>query len=620
MNVHTPLRPEKVSSRSGRLTPAGFQDTGILLRRRLTMAALSIGTIAGLLYVLGLVLGSDGWTFLDIGIFTAFAMSAPWTVMGFWNAVIGFALLHFSRNGPAVVSPYARSSEDSAPLVMRSAILMTLRNEDPARAFHRLRIMRDSLARTGEADKFDFFILSDSDRPEIAAREEALFSAWAAEFADRSRTFYRRRERNDGFKAGNVRDFVTRWGSAYDLMLPLDADSLMSGAEIVRVVRIMQAHPRLGILQTLCTGAPSQSAFGRIFQFGMRHGMRSYTMGNAWWNGDCGPFWGHNAVIRVAPFDRYCELPKLPGKAPLGGWILSHDQVEATLMRAGGYEVRVLPVEVESWEDSPPTLLDFTKRDLRWCQGNMQYWRLVFGLRGLLPLSRFHIAMGIGMYLAAFAWTLMIAFSALKVFDPEIGARQIELGIGLFFFSFLLSISPKLIGMLDVIATRGGVARYGGALRFVGSGLTEIVFSMLMAPIAAVRLTIFMVSLAFGRSVMWNGQQRDAHGLSWSTAFSGLWPQMVFGLAILGLFLWKAPGVLPWAAPLLSGLILAVPFAVITASPRFGSFLARLGVCAIPEEISAPIELKQIADSHAIETDTEDMPAGRSRQLAAAAG
>ncbi|HKJ61426.1 MAG TPA: glucans biosynthesis glucosyltransferase MdoH, partial [Hyphomicrobiales bacterium] len=162
MNDHTPLRLKQIPERSRRLTPGGFQENRILLRRRLIMAALSIGTIAGLLYVLALVLGSDGWTLLDIGIFAAFAMSAPWTVMGFWNAVIGFGLLHFSRNALAQVSPFALSSENSAPLVMRSAILMTLRNEDPARAFQRLRIMRDSLARTGEADKFDFFILSDS--------------------------------------------------------------------------------------------------------------------------------------------------------------------------------------------------------------------------------------------------------------------------------------------------------------------------------------------------------------------------------------------------------------------------------------------------------------------------
>ncbi len=618
MNDHTPLLLDRITQRKERFTPGGFQSASLLFRRRMIMGLLSGSTIAGLLYVLSIVLGSDGWTLLDIGIFAAFAMSAPWTVMGFWNAVIGFCLLHFSRRPLSETAPFAQSADDASPLVLRSAILMTLRNEDPARAFQRLRIMRDSLARTGEAGRFDFFVLSDSDKPDISREEERLFAEWEAEFAERSRTFYRRRERNDGFKAGNVRDFVTRWGEGYDLMLPLDADSLMSGGEIVRMARIMQAHPRLGILQSLVTGAPTQSAFGRIFQYGMRHGMRSYTMGNAWWNGDCGPYWGHNAAVRVAPFARYCELPVLPGKPPLGGWILSHDQIEATLMRAGGYEVRVLPVEVESWEDNPPTLLDFTKRDLRWCQGNMQYWRLVFGLPGLKPLSRFQIAMGICMYLAAFAWTLMIAFSALKVFDPAITTQQIELGIGLFFFSFFLSISPKLTGMLDVAMTRGGVARYGGGLRFFASALTEIVFSMLLAPITAVRLTIFMISLAFGRSVIWSGQQRDAHGLSWATAFSGLWPQTLFGLAILGLFVWKAPGVLPWAAPLLSGLILSVPFAVVTASPRFGRFLADIGLCAIPEEVNAPVELKQLSGP-GVTRSGPDLPGGRAEPIAVAA-
>jgi membrane glycosyltransferase len=578
------------------------------------MAALTLSTIAGLLYVLALVLGSDGWTALDIGIFAAFSLSAPWTVMGFWNAIIGFSLLHFVKDPIAAVSPFAELPAEDKPIVLRTAILMTLRNEDPSRAFLRLRVMRDSLAHTGEADRFDFFVLSDTDNAEVAAEEERLFAAWESEFADKSRTLYRRRPRNDGFKAGNIRDFLQRWGDAYDLMLPLDADSLMSGTEMVRFVRIMQSHPRLGILQSLVTGAPSASAFARVFQYGMRHGMRPYTMGNAWWNGDCGPYWGHNAVVRVAPFKQSCELPILPGRPPLGGWVLSHDQIEATLMRAAGYEVRVLPVEGESWEDNPPTLLDFTKRDLRWCQGNMQYWRLI-GLPGLSPLSRFQIVMGIFMYLAAFAWTVMIALSALKVFDPAIGPGQVQLGIGLFFFSFFLSISPKLTGMLDVLVTRGGAARYGGHLRFLTSSITEIVFSMLLAPIAAVRLTIFMISLVFGRSVIWSGQQRDSQGMSWATAFNGLWPQTLFGLAILALFSWKAPVVLPWAAPLLAGLIFAVPFAVLTASPRVGRFFARHGLCAIPEELNCPRDLQRIAGPD-LRLDGPDMPAGPSDQYA----
>jgi membrane glycosyltransferase len=332
---------------------------------------------------------------------------------------------------------------------------------------------------------------------------------------------------------------------------------------------IMQARPSIGILQGLVTGATSASAFARIFQFGMRHGMRSYTIGHAWWNGDCGPYWGHNAVARVAPFLEACELPVLPGKPPLGGCVLSHDQIEAALMRRAGFEVRVLPVEGESWEDNPPTLLDFTKRDLRWCQGNMQYWRLI-GLAGLLPLSRCQIMLAILMYLGSFAWTLMIVFSALKVFEPPMGEAQTGLGIALFAVSFVMSIAPKLAGMLDVALTPGGLSRYGGAPRFLAGVITEIVFSMLLAPIAAIRITIFMISLMFGRSVIWSGQQRDTDGLSWVTACQGLWPQTLCGLALTVLLAWKAPGALVWAAPLLAGLTFAIPFAVITASPGFG--------------------------------------------------
>ncbi len=613
MNDQTPLRLN-APTHDTRFTPGGFQETRVLMRRRLVMAALTLSTIGALLYVLAVVLGSDGWTALDIGIYTAFVFSAPWTVMGFWNAVIGFWLLHLVENPMAEAAPFADLADAGAPLVLRSAILMTLRNEDPTRAFLRLRVIRDSLERTGHAGRFDFYVLSDTDITDVANAEERLFADWQGEFPDASRTVYRRRASNDGFKAGNVRDFLDRWGDGYDVMLPLDADSLMSGAEIVKLVRIMQAHPRLGILQSLVTGAPSASAFARVFQFGMRHGMRSYTIGNAWWNGDCGPFWGHNAVARIAPFKQFCALPILPGRPPLGGHVLSHDQIEATLMRAAGYEVRVLPTEGESWEENPPTLLDFTKRDLRWCQGNMQYWRLI-GLPGLTRLSRFQIVMGIFMYLSAFAWTVMIMLSALKVFDVEVGPKQIELGIGLFFVSFFFSISPKLAGMLDVLATKGAVARYGGLPRFLAGSLTEILFSMMIAPIEAVRLTIFMISLAFGRSVIWNGQDRDVHGLSWATAMSGLWPQTLFGIALLALFAWKVPGVLLWAAPMLAGLVLAIPFAVFTASPRVGRFFVRIGLCVIPEELNPPRDLQRIAGPD-LRLGGPDAPVGPSGQLA----
>src|SRR5690606_36020902 len=248
------------------------------------------------------------------------------------------------------------------PSLVRTAVLMTLRNEDPARAILRLKTVKESLDRTGYGGQFSYFVLSDTNDPSIAAAEEEAVQAWKRSLPDPDQVVYRRRAENTGYKAGNLRDFCERWGGDYELMLPLDADSLMSGETILRMVRIMQAHPQLGILQSLVVGMPSASAFARIFQFGMRHGMRSYTVGQAWWAGDCGPFWGHNALVRIRPFAQKCQLPILPGKPPLGGHVLSHDQLEAALMRKAGYEVRVLPVEGGSWEENPPTMLEFIRR------------------------------------------------------------------------------------------------------------------------------------------------------------------------------------------------------------------------------------------------------------------
>jgi membrane glycosyltransferase len=583
------------SPRPATMTPAGLQRTSIILQRRLLVLGLNLATVAVLAYFMARVLGDDGWSPLDIGIFASFVIGTPWTVVGFWNSLIGFWLLHFTSSASARTSPFMKAAKRRAPLTIRTAVLMTLRNEDPARAFARLAILRQSLDETGEGDKFDYYVLSDTSDMEVAAAEERLFDAWSAGFRQAGRAVYRRRERNDGYKAGNLRDFVTRWGAKYDVMLPLDADSLMSGAEIVRFSRVMQAHPRIGILQSLVVGTPSPSAFARVFQFGMRHAMRAYTTGSSWWMADCGPYWGHNAFIRVAPFTHHCELPMLPGRPPLGGWVLSHDQIEATLMRRAGYEVRVCPIEGASWEDNPPSILEFTKRDLRWCQGNMQYWRLL-GLPGLLPLSRVQIFLAILMYMGSLAWMVMIVLSALKVFEAgTMTQAQLEMGAVLFGICFLMSLSPKLFGMLDAAVTRGAVARYGGFLRFLAGSITEIGFSVIFAPVASFRTALFMIGLLFGRATVWNGQQRDVQGLSWTTAIMGMWPQTLFGLTLLSLLVAKAPGALVWASPLLIGLIFSAPFAVLTASPAFGALLARIGLCAVPEEFVMPPELARLA-------------------------
>ncbi|MEO1265913.1 MAG: glucans biosynthesis glucosyltransferase MdoH [Pseudomonadota bacterium] len=374
----------------GMRNPAGRsrrQSFATLARRRAVVLVLNLSTYAALVGLVAYILSFGGWTALDGVMLVAFAIGAPWTVLGFWNAVIGVSLLHGSRDPIEAVAPFAKSGDIPSPVTSDTAVLMTLRNEDPARAIARFEVVKRSLDATGYGERFSYFLLSDSDDPDVIAAEEAAAAHWKASVGevDAARITYRRRPLNTGFKAGNVRDFCDRWGSKFEFMLPLDADSLMSGDAILRLVRIMQTHRRIGILQTLVVGMPTSSAFARVFQFGMRHGMRAYTMGQAWWTGDCGPFWGHNALVRIHPFMRHCHLPELAGKGPLGGQILSHDQVEATLMRKGGYEVRVLPIEDGSWEENPPTIVDFMQRDVRWCQGNMQIGRSRVGKECIPP-------------------------------------------------------------------------------------------------------------------------------------------------------------------------------------------------------------------------------------------
>ena len=208
---------------------------------------------------------------------------------------------------------------------------------------------------------------------------------------------YRRREANTGFKAGNIRDFLDRWGDDHDFMVTLDADSFMPASAILRMVGIIERDPTLGILQSLVIGMPSTSAFTRLFQFGMRLGMRSWTIGSAWWQADCGPYWGHNAVIRVAPFKRHCAIPPLPGRGILRGEVLSHDQIEAALMRRAGFDVRVLPDEDLGWEENPPTLVEYIRRDLRWLQGTLQYVFFI-GRPGLKIVSRFQLVFAMLMF------------------------------------------------------------------------------------------------------------------------------------------------------------------------------------------------------------------------------
>ncbi|KAA6183874.1 glucans biosynthesis glucosyltransferase MdoH [Thiohalocapsa marina] len=558
-----------------------------MTRRRRLFLALVVLTMVGVMGLMGRALSVGGFTAADLALGLLFLVTLPWTVIGFWNAVIGFLLMRRHRDPARAVFAGLARADDQSAIRGRTAILCCIRNEDVAMVRRNLDAMIGQLLQSGAANHFAFFVLSDSDWDEVVAAEAVLMDGLRERWGSRIALTYRRRERNPGFKAGNVQEFCRRWGHAFDYMLVLDADSLMDAPTLLRMVRTLDQRPEVGILQSLVVGLPSASAFARPFQFGMRLGMKSYSLGSAWWQGDAGPYWGHNALIRVAPFTAHCHLPRLRGDGPLSGWILSHDQVEAVLMRRAGYEVRVMAAETGSWEENPTTLIEFIRRDLRWCQGNLQYLRLLgpgSPLCGLAPVSRVQLLLAVLMFVASPAWVAFMLYGAWRIaseqqalFDPLWGAALLWLMLGMIF-------APKLASLLDAVLDKDCRRRYGGTGALLLGGVAETLFTALIAPIMAIAHSLFIGGLLFGRAIVWGAQRRQVHGVQPATALRRLWPQTLIGALALGWLAWSGPGILLLFSPFYIGALLAVPLAVISARPGLGRTLARLGLWCIPDE------------------------------------
>jgi len=582
--------PDAVPAR-GRLTPTGAQSAITVMWRRRLFAFVCFATLVLMTDRLAQILAPAGFGLIEILMILMFIVFVPWSILGFWNSLLGF-LLWFTRDPMEAINPVATRAREDDPIFIRTAILMTLRNENPARAYRRLRTIKKSIDATGQGEHFDYYVLSDSSKPDVIAAERAAYAAWVPEFPSLDRLVYRHRDDNVGFKAGNVRDFCERWGKQYEIMLPLDADSLMTGSAIVRMVRIMQANPRLGILQSLVVGLPAASFFARVFQFGMRHGMRAFTSGSAWWHADCGPFWGHNAAVRIAPFTDFCKLPDLPGKPPFGGHILSHDQVEAVLMRRAGFEVRVLPEDDGSFEENPPALLDFVRRDLRWCNGNLQYFKIL-GMPGLLPTNRAQIALAIQMFLVSPATVLFAVLAAIAAARwPSEAAFPAKPALALYLLFIFMYFSPKLFGAAEALLRFP--KQFGGVLRISAGVIVETIFSLILLPISNFNQAMFMTALLFGKANGWGSQQRDHYQVAWFAAARELMPATIFGLLMLAFLALTVPSAIPWFLPFLAGLVLSIPFAVFTSSPKIGDAAVRLKLCAIPEEFDTPAEISTL--------------------------
>ena len=561
-----------------------------LFLRRLAFALGVVLTLAGLVWLAVMAISPARVGALQIMLIALFALTMPWYVIGFWNAVIGFPIMRLARDPVGTVLPAARRVSGNEPITATTAILLCIRNEPPDRAALHLQTLMAGLAQSGRSERFHVYVLSDSDVPGIAAAEEKQFGALKTAWHGRLALTYRRRAQNTGYKAGNIRDFCERWGMLHDFGIILDTDSVITAELLLKLVRIMQIDPQIGILQTLVIGMPSASPFGRIFQFGMRLAMRSYTIGSAWWQADCGPYWGHNAIVRMVPFMACCQLPVLDTGALVKGHVLSHDQIEAVLMRKAGYQVRILAEEGSSFEQNPPTLLEFVRRDLRWCQGNLQYFHFL-AMPGLVAVSRYQLALALLMFVGSPAWVgLLLVGAWAAAIAPDALVRP-DLGVLLLSTVLVLWFAPNLATLADVLSRPQLRQQFGGAIRLLAGFCTNSLFALLLAPIMWTSHTLFLMRLMLGRTIDWKAQARQDHRVPWASAVRAFWPHTLIGLAPPLLLALTTPAAIPIALLIAAGPLLSIPLAVATSSPVLGRAMIAAGICRLPEESHPPPEL-----------------------------
>ena len=530
-------------------------------------------------------------------------------VLGSFHALFGAFDILCGRRRAVRITRLADAQ--TFPLAKRFAIVMPVYNEDCVRVCARIEAIYLSIQATGQLAAFDFFILSDTRDLNLWVLEETAWTNLCRRLDAFGRIYYRRRKSNANRKAGNIADFVRCWGGAYEGMLVLDADSLMDGADILKMARVMERYPRLGILQTPPRLIHGASVFTRLQQFAMRLYGPLFLRGLNYWQLDGGSYWGHNALIRLQPFSECCELPALPGREPFGGRILSHDFVEAALMVRAGWEVW-LAWDIEgTYEEAPPTLIDHLKRDRRWCQGNLQHLWLIFA-RKLPFAARVQLFMGIMAYLACPIWFLFLLQSTWLAWDRRFSGlsnltipgyaghwwhitaltQSLILALAILVLLFL----PKFLALGGAILAPKIRRSFGGALPLLAGVILETLVSMLLAPCVMVAHTMIVISIVLGRSVGWGTQNRETDGTAWPDAIRFHAVPTVLGIVWSYVAIRISPTFAAWMSPILLGLMFSIPVSVWTSRSRYGSALATRNILATPEEL-APPEVIRLADA-----------------------
>jgi len=532
-------------------------------------------------------------TLLEWALVVLFVINFSWIALAFCSSLVGAFWLMF-------LAP--RASTPPTALATKTAIVMPIYNEAPSRVFSALQAIEEDVNATGLGDSFDYFFLSDTTQPDVWIAEERALAA-LRERRPKARFYYRRRRSNAGRKAGNIGDFVTRWGAAYQQMLVLDADSLMTGDAIVTLAAAMENDPDSGIIQSLPQIVNRNTFFARLQQFGARIAGPVLAAGMNAWAGRDGNYWGHNAIIRTRAFADHCGMPRLPGKPPFGGVILSHDFVEAALIRRAGWSVYMLPTLGGSFEESPPSLIDLAARDRRWCQGNLQHVSLLPSA-GLTLATRQHFITGIMGYLASPFWMAQLVIGLVLVLQskyirPEYFPAQFSLfptwpvfdyirALHLFELTMAILLAPKFVGL--VIALIDGKTRrgFGGGLRMSLSLFLEILASAAIAPIMMLIQTGSVFQIVSGRDTGWNPQRRDDGSIPLKSIARRHRSHTAMGLVALASAGLLSPSLVLWMSPTIAGLVLAIPISWASGQLGIGVALRKLGLLTIPEERDVP--------------------------------
>ena len=563
--------------------------------------------------------GYDLWKVVDLVLFCLLfvlvALGAAQSLIGFW--------LRRKGGDPCRIADTLEDADAERSVSARTAVVMPICNEEVGRVIEGIRAIYTSIERTGRLPECDFFILSDSTDANNWIAEEAAWLALTRELRAQGRIFYRKRRQGINKKAGNIADFCRRWGKLYRYMIVLDADSIMTGEAILRLVRLMERNHRVGIIQGVPLLANGETILARLQQFASRLYGKVSAAGLNYWQLSEANYWGHNAIIRLAPFIRHCSLPELPGSGPFGGRILSHDYVEAALMRRAGWEVWLATGIEGNYEECPPTVIDLAERDRRWLQGNLQHSRLVVA-KGFHAVNRVHFVLGILSYLASPLWLAFLVVSIviasrlgstgedsvpLSGFAAYLHWSYTGEAICLFCYTLALLFLPKILALVDLRSNPDEIDAFGGWGRLLGGVLLETLIFTLLAPVLMLFHTWFICTTLMGHKVSWGSQRRGgADGSAWVETALAHAGQTVLGLLGAVIVYRVDPRLALWMSPILAGLILSIPLSYLTGSRELGLSLQKEGIFETPEESHPLPELAELAAATAVRRSAPPPP------------